>query len=186
MRFRNVVIPLRAFARSTQPFGWSLSSVHIEPVRSSTIMMSSGFEPHGEHAVDFACTVNDLTPSTLANTVFTVADSETVTAFAVVQPGNVDRHLVLTVSETASLPPSAFFSPVCAPKFEAVEIALLTFGRLAAPASAAASAVAWSLRCTEYPWPMSSTRPTIPSRIGSSSATMTTSGRDRSEDRYGV
>ena len=72
IRRRKVLIPSRALLRSVQagsfppPENW-----HMEPVRSSTIMMSSGFTEHGEQAVAVAWTVNELTPSSLAKIVFT-------------------------------------------------------------------------------------------------------------------
>ena len=61
---RKVFMPSIAFLRSVQ-FG-SLAAVglrHIEPVRSSTIMMSSGFTPQGEQAVERAVTLNVSIPS---------------------------------------------------------------------------------------------------------------------------
>ncbi len=55
MSRRKVWIPFFASVRSGQlPPG--PDGVHIEPVRSRTIMMSSGLTTHGEHAVAFADT----------------------------------------------------------------------------------------------------------------------------------
>ena len=82
MKLRNVVIPLRAFCMSVQ-VGSALpaESVHIEPVRSRTSMMSSGFSPHGEQAVAEACTVIVGTPSSFAKVVVMTPVSLTTTAF---------------------------------------------------------------------------------------------------------
>ena len=55
----------------TGPGPLGLVTWHMEPVRSSTSMMSSGFTEHGEQAVAVAFTVNESTPMTFANTVFT-------------------------------------------------------------------------------------------------------------------
>ena len=58
-----------------------LESWHIEPVRSNTSMMSSGFTEHGEHAVARAFTVNESTPTIFAKTVLTFEVESTLIAF---------------------------------------------------------------------------------------------------------
>ena len=45
---------------------------HIDPVRSRTSMMSSGFDEHGEQAVALALIVNWLMPRTFAKIVGTI------------------------------------------------------------------------------------------------------------------
>ena len=61
------------------PFG-NLTS-HIDPVRSSTIMMSRGFTEHGKQAVAFAETVSESTPTIRPKNVGTLATDLTVMAF---------------------------------------------------------------------------------------------------------
>jgi hypothetical protein len=87
--------------------------MHMDSVQSRTTMMSSGFTPHGEHAVAFARTRNFWMPSTRAKKVFTSAVSSTTTAFTGLQPGTDERQRVVTLAVTAagssggSLPPFA-------------------------------------------------------------------------------
>ncbi len=66
------LMPLRALLRSVQ-FGsfWPGPNWHMEPVRSSTIMRSSGLTLHGEHAVAVAFTVSSVIPMILPNQVGT-------------------------------------------------------------------------------------------------------------------
>ena len=59
----------------------------IEPVRSSTIMMSSGFVPQGWQAVALAPMVIELMPKTRAKPVAAVPRAFTSTAFTGLQPG---------------------------------------------------------------------------------------------------
>jgi hypothetical protein len=78
---RNVFIPARAFSRSVQAGSLLPSDLrHIDPVRSSTIMMSRGRTPQGEQAVDVTLMLNALMPSTPAKNVFVGAFSATTTA----------------------------------------------------------------------------------------------------------
>ena len=81
MKVRNVLIPSFAFLRSVQlgsevpPPVW-----HMEPVRSSTSMMSSGFAVHGEQAVAVAFTFSFLIPRMRAKSRSTSEDACTRTA----------------------------------------------------------------------------------------------------------
>ena len=59
----------------------SLPLDFIEPVRSSTIMTSSGVPPHGEHACAWAFRVMFEKPSRLSRYVGALAVSSTVTVF---------------------------------------------------------------------------------------------------------
>ncbi len=112
MKPRNVFMPLRAFSMSVHAGSWfPFESVHIEPVRSSTSITSSGFWPHGEQAVADACTVKLGTPSSFANVVETVPVSFTTTAFAGAQPGADAMHRVETVIVTLSSPSGELLPP---------------------------------------------------------------------------
>jgi hypothetical protein len=86
-------------------------SWHIEPVRSSTIMMSSGLTPHGEHAVAFAVIRNESIPKRPAKNVFVGAFSITTTALTGSQPGIELMHFVSTVVTTSGMSWWAFFAP---------------------------------------------------------------------------
>ena len=100
MYWTNSSRPALAFWRSVQagslvPFeNW-----HIEPVRSRTSMMSSGFDEQGMQAVAFALIVKWSIPSTLAKIVGTIVVCSTTTAFTGLQ-GAIERHFVVTVVET--------------------------------------------------------------------------------------
>ena len=85
-------------------------SVHIEPVRSSTSITSSGFSPHGEQAVAEACTVKLGTPSTFAKVVLTTPVSLTTTALAGLH-GTPVMHLVETVIVTPLSPVGVLLPP---------------------------------------------------------------------------
>ena len=84
--------------------GWPAEFVHIEPVRSSTSITSSGFSPHGEQAVAEACTVIVGTPRSFAKVVLITPVSLTTTAFDGAQPGTEAMHLVVTVIDELSSP----------------------------------------------------------------------------------
>src|ERR1035437_8713031 len=120
--------------------------MHIEPVRSTTTMMSSGLTPQYEQAVALALTLNELIPSTRAKNVGTFADSSATTAFAGSQPGKLDRHLAVIDSETTPMLLSWFLPAGLVPNSCAVALAWTASGSFCAPASAAASAEAWSER----------------------------------------
>ena len=83
---------------------------HIEPVRSSTIMMSSGFAEHGEQAVAVACTSKESMPMIRAKNVFTLEFAVTLTALYVLNalehPGADVTHFISTVVSHCR-PPSA-------------------------------------------------------------------------------
>src|SRR6185295_9500774 len=69
----NVRIPARALFKSVQLGSfWPGPNWHIEPVRSSTTMMSSGFTEHGAHAVAVALTVSSVIPMIRPNHVGTL------------------------------------------------------------------------------------------------------------------
>src|ERR1039457_2120184 len=92
---RNVFIPPRSLFKSVHAgSGLPFESVHIEPVRSRTSITSSGFSPHGEHAVAVAWTVRFETPNRPPNTIGTSAVARTTTAFAGEHPGTDARHFV--------------------------------------------------------------------------------------------
>ena len=81
---------------------------HIEPVRSSTSMMSRGLTEHGEHAVAVALTVKESTPISLAKIVCTTDVDLTLMEFtwpfARVQPVTIAvTHFVCTVMAALSL-----------------------------------------------------------------------------------
>src|SRR3954447_8577160 len=96
MNWRNVFMPSRAFLRSVHAgSGLPEWSQHIEPVRSSTSMMSSGRVSQGEHAVARAVTLIESTPTTRAKNVETSACSDTVTALTGLH-GARDRHFAAT------------------------------------------------------------------------------------------
>ena len=117
-----------------------LLSWHIEPVRSSTSMMSTGFDPHGEHAAAWTCTWNEFTPTIFEKNVGTTAVSSTDTMLTGLQPGMVLLQAVLTCSAT-DRPASLFFPVEPEPYCLAVAAAADASGSCCAPASAAASAV---------------------------------------------
>ncbi len=83
---------------------------HIDPVRSRTSMMSSGFDEHGEQAVAFALIVKWSIPSTLAKMVGTTVVCSTCTAFTGLQGAN-ERHFVITIVETDGSLSLSFFAP---------------------------------------------------------------------------
>src|SRR3954466_11274704 len=108
-------------------------------------MMSSGLVPHGEHAVERTCTVNDLTPSTRVKSVLTLAVSSTTTALTGSHPGTELKHFVTTSSTTR--PRSLWFLAVGPlPYWRASEMLPDESGSFCAPARAAASACDWSER----------------------------------------
>src|SRR4051794_35400271 len=109
----------------------------MEYVRSTTTMMSTGLEPHGEHAVADAFSLIELMPTTFAKKVGTVADSSTAIAFAGLQPGIDARHFAVTFSETAT--PFSLFLPEV-PYAAAMAVLAPDCGSSCAPARAAASA----------------------------------------------
>ena len=83
-------------------------------------MMSSGLTEQGEQAVALACTVNELTPITLANTVLTTDVEltliELTSPFVGVQPVTIAcTHLVLTTIFALSFELNAFFFPGSGP-----------------------------------------------------------------------
>src|SRR5947209_7684026 len=83
-------------------WSWPRLSWHIDPVRSSTSMMSTCLAPHGEHAAAWTFRLNELTPMIFAKYVGTLAASSTDTIFTGEQPGIVALQLVATVSVTAT------------------------------------------------------------------------------------
>ena len=105
-------MPSRALFRSVQ--AGSLAPVevwHIDPVRSSTIITSSGLIPHGEQAVDLALILNESIPSRPAKNVFVGAFSSTTTALTGSQPGIEVMHLVVTVVVTSGMSWCSFLLP---------------------------------------------------------------------------
>ncbi len=84
---------------------------HIEPVRSSTIMMSSGTASHGEHADAVALTWIDLMPISPRNVVGTSALCVTETVFAGRQPGKFATHVVETLVATVGTFGIGFLPP---------------------------------------------------------------------------
>ena len=103
-------MPAFALFRSVQ-LGSSAPELfwHIEPVRSSTSITSTGLVPHGEHAVALTCTLKELNPKTFAKKVGTSAVSLTATVLTGLQPGIVLTQLVVMFSVTGTfvilLPP---------------------------------------------------------------------------------
>src|SRR5262245_32903115 len=98
----NVRMPWRAFLRSVQLGSfWPGPNWHIEPVRSSTTMMSSGLMLHGAHAVACAWTVRWLIPTIRPNHVGTFDVAFTLIPFTPpsrrLQPGTPARHETLAV-----------------------------------------------------------------------------------------
>ena len=103
--------PLRALFRSVQAGSfWPLEVWHIDPVRSRTSMMSSGFDEQGEQAVAVALIVNWLMPSTLAKIVGTTVVCLTTTVFTGLH-GASGRHLVSTVVATEGSLLLSFLAP---------------------------------------------------------------------------
>src|SRR4051794_6003626 len=112
MKRRNVFMPSRALFRSVQAgSGRPEWSQHIDPVRSSTSMMSSGRVEHGEQAVALAETLIESIPTTRAKNVFTWASCRTVTALTGLQ-GACGRHFAVTVVETPGTLSRAFLPPL--------------------------------------------------------------------------
>ena len=89
----------------------SLLLSFIDPVRSSTTMMSSGTPPHGEQAV--ACTVSGIesTPISFRKKVGTLPVSVTCTVFAGSQNLGLVAQFVTTSVFTFETPGTAFFAP---------------------------------------------------------------------------
>jgi hypothetical protein len=83
----------------------------MDPVRSRTSIRSSGFTPHGEHAVDFTLRLNLSIPRTPAKSVSIWARSVTVTAFTGSQPGIFVRQRVRTSTWTSRTLSRAFLPP---------------------------------------------------------------------------
>ena len=116
MSLRNVLIPSRALFRSVHAGSFEpFENWHMEPVRSSTSMMSRGLTEQGEQAVAVALTVNELTPITFANTVLTTEVDLTLIEltwpFDGVQPVTIAcTHFVWTVIAALSFELNAFSS----------------------------------------------------------------------------
>ncbi len=147
-KLRKVLIPAFALFRSVHAGSLAPElSWHIEPVRSSTSITSTGREPHGEHAVALTLILNELNPRTFEKNVGTVAVSLTETELTGLQPGIVAMQLVLIDSVTGTLLPTWLLPLEDAPYCVATEVAEVGSGSCCAPASAAASAVACRLRC---------------------------------------
>src|SRR5262245_13239965 len=112
MKPRNVWTPVTALVMSRH-FPFALTS-HIEPVRSSTTMMSSGFAEHGEHAVAFASTSIESMPITRAKNVRTLDVALTWTALYVPnwleQPGADLTHFISTDVCALSIDVGGFFA----------------------------------------------------------------------------
>ena len=142
------MIPVFALFRSKQLGSFAPELFwHIEPVRSSTSMMSSGLTPHGEHAVERTWTLSVLMPKKRTKNVLTWPVSWTLTAFTGLQPGTDARHRVETTSSTLLIFDDWFLPPAAVPNCFAVATAAAGSGSSWAPARAAASADAWSERC---------------------------------------
>ena len=105
------MIPFLALFRSVQAGSLlPLWSWHIDPVRSSTIMMSRGCVPHGEQAVERTWMLKLWMPRTREKRVLVVARSSTTTAFTGSHPGTEARHFVVIVSVTLPMSPLKFFA----------------------------------------------------------------------------
>ena len=120
MNWRNVLMPSFAFPRSVQagsavpPPVW-----HIEPVRSSTSMMSSGLALHGEHAVALARTLSLSIPRIFPKTVATFEVALTFKALyelsVVEQPGAETTQRMVTVVVTSEPTSTSFRAPADGP-----------------------------------------------------------------------
>ncbi len=145
----------------------------IEPVRSSTIMTSSGRPPHGEHACACTLSVIVLMPISRRKYVGMFAVSVMCTVFAGLQKFALVEQSSVMLAVTLGTPTMRFFAVFSALRLCAAAVAVAVLGRLPAPAATAASAEAWRACFTRYALPMSMTAPQNRSSV---SRNTTTSG----------
>src|SRR5512133_3660847 len=164
-------MPLR---KARMPFfAFVIFEPAMDPVRSSTIITSSGRPPHGEHACACTLSVIVLMPISRRKYVGTFAVSVMCTVFAGLQKFALVEQSSVMLAVTLGTPTMRFFALLSALRLCAAALAAAVLGRFPAPAATAASAEAWRACFTRYALPMSMTAPQNRSSV---SRNTTTSG----------